>query len=185
MFRFRVVQLNRLDWRNFVERTNPLAAALMAKMLMEPSDRPRVKLASLNLLAKLQLDPARRQLISGFVDTYLRLTMEEQSVFDTELNKVEPEQQERVMEIVTSWMEKGIEKGLEQGLEKGLKEGKRNEALSLVSRQLRKRLGSLESDIESRVAGLSVDQLEDLAEALLDFNALSDLTTWLDKSGAR
>jgi hypothetical protein len=75
IFRFRVVQLNQLDWHNFVERTNPIAAALMAKMQMQPTERPLVKLACLALLAKLQLDPAREALISGFVDTYLRLTI--------------------------------------------------------------------------------------------------------------
>jgi hypothetical protein len=173
-FRFRVVQLNRLAWHNFVERTNPIAAALMAKMRMEPDERPLVKLACLNLLGKLQLDPARRALISGFVDAYLPLTIEEQRVFDAELKKIEPEQQERVMEIVTSWMEKGIEQGIEQG--------KQSEALSLVRRMLHKRLGSLEPDIEGRIAELSVEQLEELAEALLDFNSSSDLATWLERS---
>ena len=43
---------------------------------MVPTDRPRVKLAYLRMLAKLQLDPARRELISGFVDSYLRLIIE-------------------------------------------------------------------------------------------------------------
>ena len=178
-FRFRVVQLNRLDWHNFVERTNPIAAALMAKMRIQPTERPWVKLACLDLLGKLQLDPARRALISGFVDTYLRLTIEEQKVFDDELKKSEPERQERVMEIVTSWMEQGIEQGIEQGV----KQGQQQEAQSLVLRMLGKRLGSLEREIEGRIAELSVEQLEELAEALLDFHAASDLTNWLDAQG--
>lgn len=167
-FRFRVVQLNRLDWQDFVERTNPIAAALMAKMRMEPTERPRVKLACLDLLAKLQLDPARRELISGFVDTYLRLTMEEEQVFQAELAKSEPQERERVMEIVTSWMEQGIEQGVRQG------------KWELVLRMLRKRQGALEADIEARIAGLSVEQIEALGEALLDFTSTADLTSWLD-----
>jgi len=180
-FRFRVVQLNGLDWQDFVERTNPIAAALMAKMRMEPGDRPRVKLACLDLLAKLQLDPARRALISGFVDTYLRLTMEEEQIFQAELSKIEPHKREQVMEIVTSWMEKGMEKGIERGV----KEGKEHEARSLVLRQLRKRLGSLESEIEARLDELSVEKLEELAEALLDFGSRSDLADWLGAQGNR
>ena len=100
------------------------------------------------------------------------LTIEEQRTFDAELKKIEPERQERVMEIVTSWMEQGIEQGVLQG--------KQNEARSLVLRILRKRLGSLESDAEARVDGLSVEQLEQLAEAVLDFSSQSDLTRWLD-----
>jgi hypothetical protein len=167
-FRFRAVQLNRLEWRNFAERTNPVAAALTAKMRMEPSERPLVKLACLDLLGKLQLDPARRALISGFVDRYLALTMEEQRVFEAELEKVEPKQQERIMEIVTSWMKEGIE------------QGKQEEAQSLVLRQLRKRLGPLDTETQGRVAELPVEQLEALAEALLDFSTPSELKAWLD-----
>ena len=172
-FRFRVVQLNRLDWQDFVERTNPIAAALMAKMRMEPTQRPWVKLACLDLLGKLQLDPARRELISGFVDAYLRLTIEEEKVFEDELKKIEPERQERVMEIVTSWMEQGIEQGVKQGKS------------DLVLRMLRRRLGSLEAEMEARVADLPVGQLEELAEELLDFTAPSDLTGWLDAQASK
>lgn len=106
------------------------------------------------------------------VDTYLRLTMAEEQVFQAELKRIEPHERERVMEIVTSWMEKGIE----QGIERGAKQGKRY----LVLRQLRKQLGSLGAEFEDRIAELSVEQLERLAEALLDFTAPSDLTIWLD-----
>ena len=176
-FRFRVVQLNQLEWRNFVERTNPIAAALIAKMRMEATERPWVKLACLDLLGKLQLDPGRRELISGFVDTYLRLTMKEEQIFQRELSKIEPHKREQVMEIVTSWMEKGIEQGIEQGA----KQGKR----SLVVRMLRKRLETLDPQMETRIAELSGEQLEELAEALLDFHVVSDLNNWLDVQGNR
>jgi len=159
-FRFRVVQLNRLDWHSFVERTNPIAAALMAKMRIEPTDRPQAKLACLSLLAKLQLNPARRALISGFVDTYLRLTMDEEKLFQEKIAKVEPKQREQVMEIVTSWMEAG---------ERGL-----------VLRQLRKRFGVLNAQVESRIVELPIEKLERLGEALLDFTTVAELTDWLD-----
>lgn len=159
-FRFRVVQLNRLDWHNFGERTNPIAAALMARMRMEPNERPTVKLACLDMLAKLQLDPARRALISGFVDTYLRLTKEEEQVFQAELANIEPIERERVMEIVTSSMEAGERE--------------------LVLRQLRKRFGEFDAQLESQIVQLPVEQLERLGEALLDFTTVVDLTDWAE-----
>lgn len=168
-FRFRVLQLNQLDWRDFIVRTNPIAAALMAKMRMEPTDRPEVKLACLQMLAKLQLDPARRELISGFVDSYLKLTMEEEQVFEAQLSRIETQQREQVMEIVTSWMEKGMEKG------------KRQEALELVLRQLRKRFSSLDEEAQRRVGMLPIEQIEQLGEALLDFTSLRELTVWLNR----
>jgi len=48
-----------------------------------------------------------------------------------------------------------------------------------------KRLGSLEAEIEARIAELPVEQLEELAEALLDFTAPSDLTGWLDAQASK
>jgi hypothetical protein len=166
-FRFRVVQLNRLEWHKFAERTNPIAAALMVKMHSEPADRARVMAACLTLLAKLDLDPARRELISGFIGSYLRLTIEEEKQFEDEMNKLEPQRREQVMEIVTGWMERGMERG------------KQTEAQALCLRQLHKRLGSVDAVSQQRIEQLPVERLEELAEALLDFNAPSDLSAWL------
>ncbi|HKV39609.1 MAG TPA: flagellar assembly protein H, partial [Blastocatellia bacterium] len=42
-FCYEAIQLNRLDWRDFVRRENPVASALMAKMDIAPEDRSRVK----------------------------------------------------------------------------------------------------------------------------------------------
>ena len=87
-FNFATIQLNRLNWRDFVKQRNPVAAALMAKMKIAPEDRPKVKLECLRLLARLQMDPARNDLISGFVDTYLRLNKTEEAAFKAELDKI-------------------------------------------------------------------------------------------------
>jgi hypothetical protein len=69
-FDYEIVQLNRLDWRDFLNQRNSVAAALMSKMKISKSDRPTVKAQCLRLLVTLKLDPAKMQLISGFVDTY-------------------------------------------------------------------------------------------------------------------
>ena len=73
-----VVQLNRLDWREYVKRPNPAAAALMAKMGIRPEDRVRVKLEITRLIATFQLDTKKMEIISGFVETYLSLTAREE-----------------------------------------------------------------------------------------------------------
>ena len=162
-FHYRVIQLNRFPWQDFALHLNPVASALMAKMAMAPAERPRVKLECLRLLANLRLDPAREQLISGFIDTYLRLNAEETAQLQTELATIQPEEQETVMKIVTSWME----------------EGRREEALSLVLRQLGRRVGGLDQTVEAQIRQLSVAELEDLGEALLDFSQVSDVIGWL------
>jgi hypothetical protein len=109
-FNFQTIQLNRLNWRDFLATHNPVAAAFMAKMKIAKKDRPKVKVECLRLLANLQLDPARSFLISGFVDTYLRLNLSEERIFQKEIAKIETvTEQEKVMELTTSWMEQGIE----------------------------------------------------------------------------
>jgi predicted transposase YdaD len=68
----------------------------------------------------------------------------------------------------------------EDGLLEGLKEGRKNEALSFVTRQLTRRIGPIAPAIQEQIQTLSVEELEDLGEALLDFSEASDLTNWLN-----
>jgi hypothetical protein len=210
-FAYRTVQLNRLTWRDFLRHENPVAAALMAKMDIAVEERPRVKLECLRLLATLKLDPARTRLISGFVDTYLRLSPNEETRFETALAEIVPQKErEGVMELTTSWMERGIEQGLQQGLQQGLMQGLlrgreegREEGLhqgleqglhqgleqglhqgevAVTLRLLKRRFGALSEDMSARIAALPLARVEALADALLDFNAPDDLTRWLDQT---
>ncbi|MEH2287784.1 DUF4351 domain-containing protein [Nostoc sp.] len=52
-------------------------------------------------------------------------------------------------------------------------------ALSIVMRLLRRKVGSVPPAQLLKIQALDSTQLDDLAEALLDFSALSDLETWL------
>ena len=52
--------------------------------------------------------------------------------------------------------------------------------LSLVLRQLTRRVGELSQEVRERVSNLPLEQLENLGEALLDFNSITDLQAWLD-----
>ena len=165
-FNYRVLQLNRLNWRDFLNQHNPIASALMAKMKIAIADRPKVKAQCLRLLVTLKLNPAKMQLISGFIDIYLNLDEAEEQVFQTELGKIELEKREQVMEIVTSWMRTGIEQGIQRETE-------------LIVRLLKRKIGQLEPEIEAQIKGLEIEKLENLGEALLDFEQLEDLTAWL------
>jgi hypothetical protein len=113
-FNFATIQLNRLNWRDYIDRPNPVAAALMAKMNIAKPDRPKVKAECLRLLVTLRLDPAKTRLISRFVDIYLRLDTQEERVFQSEVDRMGTDQKEKIMETLTSWEERGMEKGIEQ-----------------------------------------------------------------------
>ena len=89
-FNYQVVQLNRLNWRDYLNQTNPVASALMTKMQIAKADRPKVKLECLRMLATLKLNPAKTKLISGFIDTYLKLTASEEKLLQQNLDKINP-----------------------------------------------------------------------------------------------
>jgi len=71
------------------------------------------------------------------------------------------------------------ESGKAQGREEGREEGRREEAVSLILRLLNRRLGEISSTLGQQIQELSLEQLETLGEALLDFTSLTDLTAWL------
>ena len=169
-FDYQVVQLNRLDWREFLRQKNPVAAALMSKMKIEKSDRPKVKAECLRLMITLKLDLAKMQFISGFVDSYLNLNSQEKSIFQSELSKMKLEEKEQIMQITTSWKEEGRLEGQKQG------------QVATISRQLKRKFGTLESDITDRIESLEPNQLDSLTEDLLDFQSLDDLLNWLSNS---
>ena len=51
---------------------------------------------------------------------------------------------------------------------------------SLVSRLLNRQVGKLPIALQSQIDRLSLSQLENLGDTLLDFGAIADLTTWLE-----
>ncbi|EAZ89351.1 DUF4351 domain-containing protein [Crocosphaera chwakensis] len=53
--------------------------------------------------------------------------------------------------------------------------------LKVILRQIKRRFGELPSNTLSQVRGLSVEQLEELGFALLEFQSEEDLRKWLDK----
>jgi predicted transposase YdaD len=119
------------------------------------------------LTRKFREKAERTRLISGFVDTYLRLNHREEQEFQEEIGRLEVAEQEGIMQIVTSWMQQGIEQGIEQG------------ERSLILRQLTRQVGVLPGTVRSQVETLSVSELELLGEALLDFATISELDGWL------
>lgn len=60
-----------------------------------------------------------------------------------------------------------------------LREGEQRER-SLILKQLTRRVGAPSPELTAQVEALSIEQLEALGEALLDFTQIEDLTAWLD-----
>ena len=192
-FRYRVVQLARLHWRDFLARPNPAAAALMSRMGMESEERPLVKAACWRMLAGLGLEERQMRVVARFVQNYLPLDRRGEKLFRQELGT--GKEGARVMECITSWekdalrkglregrkegLTKGLAKGRKEGLAKGLAKGRKEVALKLVTRLLEKRFGRMPADLKSRLRALSVSALEEAVVAQLAFSSLADLDRWL------
>ena len=73
-------------------------------------EKVKVKLEFMRMLARLKLDPARTELLGGFFEAYLKLNREEERQFYLELDKLTGKEAASIMQITTSWHEKGIKK---------------------------------------------------------------------------
>ena len=68
-----------------------------------------------------------------------------------------------------------IREAEQKGLQKGRQEGRQEGELALLRRLIEKRFGSLTRRADERLAALSVSELEDLSERVLDAASIEDL----------
>jgi len=71
---------------------------------------------------------------------------------------------------------KGMQEGRQEGRQEGLIEGQ----TALILRQIARRTGEIPPEIQTRIQQLSLEQLDDLGEVLLDFTSQEDLIAWLE-----
>jgi hypothetical protein len=180
-FRFRVIQLNRLSWRDYLANPNPAATALMSKMRIAAEDRPRVKLECLRLIVNLRLDAARSQMIAGFVRSYLKLSREERVSFEREVRGLPAQEREEMITIHDEWTELGIEQGIERGIERGIEQGITQGELRLALRQLTRKFGQEATEaLRPQVAALPFTELESFGEEILYFTTVDEAQAWLE-----
>ena len=67
--------------------------------------------------------------------------------------------------------------GKAEGLEIGLQQEK-----ALILKLLNRKLGDLSPQLQARVCALSIECVESLGEALLDFDSIADLEVWLSQN---
>ena len=68
---------------------------------------------------------------------------------------------------------------LQEGVRQGQQLGRREGEATLVVRLLERRFGSVDATILEQIRSLTSDRLEQLAVALLDFVAITDVASWL------
>ncbi|MEG3925817.1 MULTISPECIES: Rpn family recombination-promoting nuclease/putative transposase [unclassified Microcoleus] len=159
----------------------PLGVALMALTTIDEASTPE---AARLLLARSQREEseAASRAIIEMLTTILVYKF-------TSLNRREAEAMLGITLEETRFYreakEEGIEQGIEQGIVQGIVQGREQEGRALILRLLNRRLlnrrvGTLPESITTKIADLSIEQIETLAEELLDFQSIEDLEVWLE-----
>jgi predicted transposase YdaD len=91
-----------------------------------------------------------------------------------------PREEIRHTRAVQDWLAEGRQEGEAKGRQEGRQEGEAAVAL----RQLNRRCGPLSEATTVQIQALPLEQLEALADALLDFQGPADLTAWLAANAA-
>jgi hypothetical protein len=160
-FHYLIVQLKRENWRNYIRQDNPVAAALLSKMGYTKREKIEVKIEFLRMLLRMELDPARLTLVTGFFDTYLRLNEDEEQKVIEEEKAMSSKEGEKIMEIINSYERKGREIGKQEGRQEGKKEGKqegREEAIMMVAKRMKEK-GKTNEEIAD-LMGLEIEVIE-------------------------
>ncbi|MCZ0903726.1 DUF2887 domain-containing protein, partial [Microcoleus sp. HI-ES] len=154
----------------------PLGVALMALTTIDEASTPE---AARLLLARSQREEseAASRAIIEMLTTILVYKF-------TNLNRREAEAMLGITLEETRFYreakEEGLEQGIEQGIVQGIVQGREQEGRVLILRLLNRRVGKLPESITTRIADLSIEQIETLAEELLDFQSIEDLEVWLE-----
>jgi len=151
-FHFLTLELNKHKWQDYI-------------------------LEFLRMLVRMELDPARMTLLTGFFETYLILNEEEERKLEEEMGKVDEKEAKRMIEITTSWEEKGKMKGRMEGKAEGKAEGQ----ASILLRLLKKKFGYMPVEMENRVMSMPVEKLQELAEAIFDLETIDDVNSFISK----
>lgn len=155
--RYRVIRL----WEQ--EATRLLSnSALLPFATLARTDSPRAMLEQVSAQVDMIKEPEQQRNISACVELLASLKFDKnliQKFLKTELMRESPLYQEI------------IQTGMQQGEQR------------IVIRQLTRRVGQISSELQAQIQSLSLSQIEELSEALLDFSNSEDLVLWLQANG--
>jgi hypothetical protein len=160
-FNFLMLELRKKNWRDYIKSDNPAAAGLLSKMGYTEEERVEVKKEFLEMLVRMELNPAKSRFNTAFFETYLVLNEEEEEELMEQIKRSDVA--EKVYDLYTSWEEKGIEKGRKEGRKEGKKEGKFEEKRSTSISMLKE---GLSIELIARVTGLDKEEIENISRNL-------------------
>lgn len=182
-FEFSMVKL--LDYRDCMAELdvsrNPFAIVVKAHLKLQETKkdslaRKTVKMQLVRQLYEAGYNAEQVLNLFNFLDWVLVLPRRLEAEFWTELKAYE---EERQMPYITSVERIGFERGYERGIEEEAQRSLERER-SLILRQLTRKVGTIPNPVLTQLNALSIERLESLGEALLDFESIEDLMAWLE-----
>jgi hypothetical protein len=160
----------------------PVTAETLLFRLM---GKGRVQQTAMAEIADLPVEhPYRKSLLNLLVSYRMELAAKQDA---------EPEEQELVMQLSPLYLEQleaarldgerqGEQRGEQRGEQIGERIGKLKGQQDLVLQLLARQVGNVSAEVERQVRSLSTEQIGSLGVALLDFENMGDLLTWLQSN---
>ncbi len=171
LFEFESIKLLDYEnsWAELEKSNNPFATVVMAHLKTQqtqkqPQERKIWKFSLIRRLYDLGWQEQDIRNLYRFIDWVMILPKALENQFWQEFKQFE---QERTMRYVTTGERIGYERGIQEGEQ------------AIILRLLHRQVGELSPQVQDCIQSLSLNQLEALGEALLDFNAMADLLNWL------
>ncbi len=159
------------QWPALEAEANPFATVVMAHLKTQSTRRQPAERQTWKFYLARRLYErgyARKEVVNllRFIDWVMILPKAMDALFWEEMQALEQEKQMPYL--------MGVERlSLAKGRKQGREEGSQQEALRMLTLLLQHRFQSVPEDLQARLSGLSVEQLESLAQALLTVDSLA------------
>ncbi|CAN1213491.1 DUF4351 domain-containing protein [Tumidithrix helvetica PCC 7403] len=173
----RIVRVYLEDWLD--QETNSAGISIIQLILASEKQAP--KLAK-TLAAKVQQETNTdlQAEVVKFIETVLVYKFPK--LTRTEIEKMFTHSDLKKTRVYQEALEEGKQEGLQLGEQRGLQLGEQRglqRQAAILLRQLTRKFGQVSPRLKTRISKLSVVQLENLAEAIFDFETIADLNAWL------
>ena len=176
-FHYRSVALARLDAQSYVDRGNPVAAALAALMnRRRTNDSLTLRAVMFQRVAESTMDNARKLLLTNMIETYFTIAPKHEKRFRGIMRQ---EDYREAQKMQLTWADKMKEEGRNEGREKGRQEGHREgivegKRVALIQ-QLNMKFDTVPEATRARVQSLSLDELDTYLERVLSAETLEEM----------
>ncbi len=168
-YRYLALGLSQSLAEDYVDRPQPLAAALAALMRSKVWDRVEQKLRCLQAIGQAKdLGVDRRYILVKVVETYLRLDEAEEQRFKAEMER---EVNKEVREMVVTW-----EEALAESRAEGETRGRARAAQDADLRVAERRFGPLPQAFEERIHAIrDLDRLYRILDRILEASSIDEI----------